>query len=187
MDWKERATAKEEFLRRQFLAALDGDAAEYRRFLDAVASHLRAYFRRRLARLPDEVEDLVQESLFAIHHARHTYSPAQPVTAWLHTIARYKLIDLLRARGRREALHEPLEDHLDIVAESDTDAIEARRDLERVLELLPTRQREILVMMKVEGATVAQVSAAMGMTPAAVKVSVHRSLKALAAKLRERP
>lgn len=186
MDWKERATAKEAVLRRQFVAALDGDAAEYRRFLDAVALHLRAFFRRRLAQLPDEVEDLVQETLFAVHHARHTYSPAQPVTAWLHTIARYKLIDLLRARGRREALHDPLDDDLEIVAESDTDAIEAKRDLDRVLELLPARQREILVMMKVEGATVAEVSAAMGMSESAVKVSVHRSLKALAAKLRER-
>jgi RNA polymerase sigma-70 factor (ECF subfamily) len=185
MDWNERARATEELLRGQFLAGLDGDAAQYRQFLGAVASHLRAYFRRRLPQLADDVEDLVQETLFAVHQNRHTYSPGQPVTAWLHTIARYKLIDLLRARGRREALNDPLDDHLEIVAHSDTEALEARRDLDNILTSLPTRQRQILVMMKVEGASVAQVSAAMGMSESAVKVSVHRSLKALAAKLRE--
>jgi RNA polymerase sigma factor (sigma-70 family) len=186
MDWKERADATEEMLRAQFLAALNGDADAYRRFLEAVASHLRAYFRRRLTQLPDEVEDLVQECLFAVHQSRHTYEPSQPLTAWLYTIARYKLIDLLRARGRREALHEPLDEDLEIVARSETDALEARRDLQKVLESLPGKQRRILVMMKVEGASVAEVSAATGMSQSAVKVSVHRALKALAAKMRGR-
>jgi RNA polymerase sigma-70 factor (ECF subfamily) len=187
MDWNERASATEEKLRSQFLAALGGDPAAYREFLVAVAAHLRAFFRRRLAQLPDEVEDLVQETLLAVHQSRHTYDADQPLTAWLHTIARYKLVDLLRARGRREALHEPLDDDLQIVARSDTEAAEARHDLEKVLRSLPDRQRQALMMTKVEGASVAEVSAATGMSESAIKVSVHRGLKALAAKLRGTP
>jgi RNA polymerase sigma-70 factor, ECF subfamily len=184
MDWKERANAAEERLHGLFVAALAGDTAAYEQFLSAVATHLRAFFRRRLTQLPDDVEDLVQDCLFAIHQSRHTFRTGQPLTAWLHTIARYKLVDLLRERSRREALHDPLDDELAIFAESDTDAGDARRDLAAVLEAVPEKQRKILLMMKVEGASVAEVSAATGMSPSAVKVSVHRTLKALAARLK---
>lgn len=184
MDWKERADATEERLRRQFLRALAGDAAAYQQFLAALSAHLRAYFRKRMSQLPDDVEDLVQESLLAVHGSRHTYKPEQPLTAWVYTIARYKLIDHLRSRSRREALHDPLEDDLQIFAGSDTEAADARRDLEKVLQSLPERQRRALVMMKLEGASVAETALATGMSEASVKVGVHRSLKALSAKVR---
>jgi RNA polymerase sigma-70 factor (ECF subfamily) len=46
----------------------------------------------------------VQETLLAIHNQRHTYDAGQPLTAWVHAIARYKLVDLLRRRAVREAL-----------------------------------------------------------------------------------
>src|SRR5437763_8834234 len=187
MDWKDRASATEELLHRQFVAAMAGDAEAYREFLKAIASHLRAFFRRRLSQHPDDVEDLVQDCLFDVHQSRHTYNPEQPLTAWLYTIARYKLVDLLRARGRREALHEPLDDDMEIFARSDTEPAEARRDLERILLELPPRQRRVLAMLKLEGASVAETAAAMGMSESAVKVSVHRSLKALAARFKGYP
>ena len=84
--------------------------------------------------LPDEVEDLVQESLLALHLQRGTYDPSLPVGAWVHAIARHKLVDLFRRRGRRESLHEPL-DELDeaqhpLVSEEQP----ARRDLGVLLE-----------------------------------------------------
>ena len=127
MEWQERADATEERLRRQFLLALAGDAVAYQQFLTALSAHLRAFFRKRMAQLPDDVEDMVQESLLAIHHNRHTYRPGQPLTAWVHTIARYKLVDLLRSRSRREALNDPIEDDLEIFATSDAVAADARR------------------------------------------------------------
>ena len=182
MDRMHDADATEERLRALLLAALAGDGAAYRRFLGSLAAHLRAYFRRRLFQLPDEVEDLVQETLLAIHSHRHTYRPDQPLTAWVHSIARYKLVDLLRARSRREALHDPLDDELEIFAAADTEVLEARRDLEVLLRALPQRQRNAVRMLKVDGASVAETATAMGMSESAVKVSVHRSLKALAAR-----
>ena len=87
-----------------------------------LSAHLRAFLRRSLFGWPDEVEDLVQECLLAMHNKRHTYQSDQPLTAWVHAIARYKLIDLLRSKSGREALHDPLDD-------SGTDASDARRDL----------------------------------------------------------
>jgi RNA polymerase sigma factor (sigma-70 family) len=186
MDWKEPADALEERLRRQLLRALAGDAAAYEQFLTALSAHLRAFFRKRMSQLPDDVEDLVQESLLAVHGSRHTYKPEQPLTAWVHTIARYKLIDFLRARSRRDALNDPLEDDLQIFAGSDIEAADARRDLEKVLQYLPQRQRRAIVMMKLDGASVAETALATGMSESSVKVGVHRGLKALSAKVRSR-
>ena len=80
----------EERLRGPWLAALGGDAAAYESSLRELAAMLRGYYRRRLASLPDEVEDLVQETLIAVHNQRHTYDPGQPLTAWVHAIAKYK-------------------------------------------------------------------------------------------------
>jgi RNA polymerase sigma-70 factor, ECF subfamily len=186
MDWQERVDATEERMRGQFMSALAGDAVAYQQFLTALSAHLRAFFRKRMAQLPDDVEDMVQEALLAIHNNRHTYRPEQPLTAWVHTIARYKLIDLLRSRSRRELLNDPLEDDLEIFAKSDSDAAEARRDLDTILQSLPERQRRALVMIKLEGASVAETALATGMSEASVKVGVHRSVKALTAKLKGR-
>jgi RNA polymerase sigma-70 factor (ECF subfamily) len=184
MDANEAGSSTEERLRRQFLAAQAGDATLYRQFLSALGQHLRAFFRRRMTQLPDDVEDLVQETLLAIHHGRHTYRAEQPLTAWVHTIARYKLVDFLRARSRHEAFNDPLDDELEIFAASDTNAAEARRDLEQMLQTLPERQRRALVMVKLAGASVAETAQATGLSEASVKVGVHRSLKALSARFR---
>lgn len=184
MEWKERADATEAKLRGLLLAALGGDAVAYREFLATLGSHLRAYFRRRLSALPDSVEDLVQETLLAVHTHRHTYEPQLPLTAWVHTIARYKLVDLLRAHARQDALNDPLDDELEVFASCELQAHEAKRDLAQILRALPERQRRTLVMTKLEGASVAETARATGQTESAVKVSVHRSLKLLAARMR---
>lgn len=171
-------------LRELLVCGMGGDAAAYHAFLQALSAHLRGFLRGRLTRLPDEVEDLVQETLLAVHNQRHTYDPDQPLTAWVHAIARYKMIDLLRRREGRDALHEPLDEEAAIFSKSDTEAADAQRDLARLLEQLPDRQRLPIVHMKLEGLSVAEAARATGMTEAAVKVGVHRGLKALAALIR---
>ena len=103
------------------------------------------------------------------------------LTAWVHAIARCKLVDLLRAHGRRDALSDPLDDELQVFASSDTDASDARRDLSRLLEQLPDHQRLSIVHMKLEGLSVIETAQATSMFESSVKVGVHRGLKALAA------
>jgi len=175
---------KEDRLRRLCLLGLDGDTRAYHDFLKALGAHLRAYFRKRLFQIPDEVEDLVQETLLAIHTQRHTYRHDQPLTAWVHGIARYKLIDMLRARVGRENLNDPLDDDLEVIASSDIDASDAHRDLAKLLQSLPDKQRLPIVHMKLEGLSVIETARRTGLSESAVKVGVHRGLKALAAKLR---
>lgn len=166
------------------VSGLAGDRAAYHLFLKELSAHLRAFFRRRLAGLPDEVEDLVQETLLAVHNHRHTYEADQPLTAWIHAIARYKLIDMLRRRAGHEAHNDPLDDELDILSVSDTDAMDARRDVATLLEQLPDRQRLPIQYVKLEGLSVSEAAHVTGMSESAIKVGVHRGLKALAAKIR---
>lgn len=177
-------SAIEDRLRDLLVRGLAGDTLSYHTFLRELSAHLRAFLKGRLTRLPDEVEDLVQETLLAVHNQRHTYDPVQPLTAWVHAIARYKLVDLLRRRAGRETLNDPLDDELAVFAASDTEADDARRDLARLLDSLPDSQRKPIVHMKLEGLSVVEVARLTGMSESAVKVGVHRGLKALAAKIR---
>jgi RNA polymerase sigma-70 factor (ECF subfamily) len=175
---------KEERLRSLLIRGLAGDATAYHIFLGELAAHLRSFLRRRLARLPEEVEDLVQELLLAIHNQRHTYDPEQPLTAWAQAIARYKLIDLLRRRSRSDLLHDPLDEEEELFAAADAGAAEARYDVAKLLQELPDRQRLPILYVKIEGGSVADTAKRTGMSESAVKVGIHRGLKALAAKIR---
>ena len=97
----------------------------------------------------------------------------------MHAIARYKLIDLLRSKSVREALHVPLDDDLSVFAESSTDASDARRDLAGLLESLSDRQRLPIEHVKPQGLSVTEAATLLGMSESAVKVGIHRGLKTL--------
>lgn len=177
----------EERLRGPWLAALAGDGDAYASCLTELAAMLRAYFRRRLTRWPDEVEDLVQETLIAVHNQRHTFDAGQPLTAWVHAIAKYKYVDLVRRRAGRDALHEPLDDDVAAFAASDHEAADAKRDLAKLLAMLPDRHRRPIECVKIQGLSVAEAARQTGMSESAVKVGIHRGLKALAELIRRQP
>jgi RNA polymerase sigma-70 factor (ECF subfamily) len=162
------------------LASLDGDAKAYRLLLDALSVGLRAYYHRRLGGAADE-EDLVQDTLIAMHTRRATYDPGQPLTAWVYAIARYKLIDHYRRQKIRQAV--PLEDAGPIFASDEAGTALARLDLDRMLAALPERTRKLIVRTKVEGFSNAEAGAEAGLTETAAKVRVHRGLKLLSDRL----
>jgi RNA polymerase sigma-70 factor (ECF subfamily) len=176
--------AKEDRLRALLMRGLAGENSDYQLFLTELSAHLRAFLRRRLIQLPDEVEDLVQEALLAVHNQRHTYDPRQPLSAWVQAIARYKLVDLLRRRAGQETLNDPLDEAMAVFSSSDTEAAEARRDLNKLLADLPEQQRLPIVHTKLEGLSVKETAELTGMSESAIKVGVHRGLKALALKIK---
>jgi RNA polymerase sigma-70 factor (ECF subfamily) len=186
MNIKDGLLAKEQRLRSLLLGGLSGDAVAYESFLKELSAHLRNFLRRRLVSLPDDVEDLVQESLLAVHNQRHTYDPGQPLSAWVQAIARYKLVDLLRRRASRDLLTEPLDEESDLFAAADSEAAEAQRDLNRLLDELPDKHRLPIVHVKLEGLSVKETAEKTGMSESAIKVGIHRGLKFLAAKMRSR-
>ena len=167
--------AAEPQYREWMVAALAGDGACYRRLLAALTGHLRAYYMRRVGAAT--AEDLVQETLIAIHSRRATYDPGQPLTAWVYGIARYKLIDEFRRERRRAQV--PLEDAEELFAVDDSEARAARRDVEKLLARLPEAKQRLVRAVKLEGASIAEVAAQTGMSETAVKVGVHRAVKSL--------
>ncbi|AWT12300.1 RNA polymerase subunit sigma [Stutzerimonas frequens] len=180
---QETLQARENELRALLLRGLDGDARAYRAFLDQLGGHLRGFLRRRLPQ-SDELEDVLQEVLLAVHNARQTYRAEQPLTVWVQAICRYKLTDHYRARGRQAAQTDWLDEADELLAVQDNEQTEARRDLGKLLQQLPPRQRLPIVHVKLEGRSVEETARLTGLSSSAIKVGIHRGLKALAAKIR---
>lgn len=175
-------TTNEVELRALMTAGLDGDGAAHRTLLDRLSRHLRAYYKGKLARIgrsSEEAEDLVQDALMAIHTRRQTYDPGQLFTPWVHAIARYKLIDHLR-RTKASMTDVPLDEADEIVALDDHAGAESALDLDRLLTALPEKMQRAIRCVKIEGLSVAEAATRCSMSESAIKVSVHRGLKALA-------
>ncbi|MGV3579286.1 sigma-70 family RNA polymerase sigma factor [Brevundimonas sp.] len=173
-------TDREAHLQSLMLRGLDGDAAAWRVLLTDMGAHLRPFFSRRLFDGGADTEDLVQETLIAIHAKRTTWDRNQPFTGWAFAIARHKLIDHLRRRGRRPT--HPLDEASDLFADHTVEDGATQADLGRCLALLPVRQRRLIEDVRLKGLTVAEAAASHGYTLTAAKVSIHRSMKSLNAR-----
>jgi RNA polymerase sigma-70 factor (ECF subfamily) len=167
------------------MAGLDGDAASHRALLQALVPLLSGFFSRRLRDADCDVEDLVQETLISVHGKRGTYDRDRPFTAWLYAIARYRLID----HYRRRRVTVPIEDvEAILVAEGFEAAASARMDVDELLSTLSPKQARAIRDTHVDGLSIAEAAARAGIGESDVKISVHRGLKALAARIRgERP
>jgi RNA polymerase sigma-70 factor (ECF subfamily) len=169
-------------LKALFLRGLGGDAGAHRQFLARTASHLRAWYRGRLRHAPDDAEDLVQETLIALHTRRDSYDASYPVTAWIYAIARYRLIDHWRRHKRRGApvaIEDAPESADGMFARAEDEAVDAKRDVARLLGRLPQKQRDAIRLVKLDGVSVREAAQQTGLSESDVKVSAHRGLKAL--------
>jgi RNA polymerase sigma-70 factor (ECF subfamily) len=174
-------SAYEEGLHVLITQGLQGDAAAYRQFLDRLGGMFRTFFRRKL-RSEDvaHAEDLVQETLLAIHLHRHSYDPSRRITAWVYAIARYKLIDHYR---RSPALRQfvPVDDIDDLFSGDVADASDPARDIAAMLKHLPVKQSTAIRLVKLEELTSKEAAQRMGVSEADVKINLHRGLKKLMA------
>lgn len=176
--------ANEAQLRSWLLQGLDGDEAAHRAFLNAAAGLLRGYFRNRLRGAPEDAEDLVQETLVALHTRRDSYDPSFPLTAWMYAIARYRLIDHLR-RKRRRGDHSSIDDVDPGGDDPQFDASDAKRDIATLLAQLPPKQQQAIRLVKLEERSVREAADLTGFTESDIKISIHRGLKALMRKMAE--
>lgn len=164
------------------LRGLDGDAAAQRLLLTELSRRLRPFFARQLRSDVSAAEDLVQETLIAIHTRRESYDRSRPFMSWAFAIARYKMVD--HFRRNRMWLAEPIETAEDLFTADDIAGADATYDLERLMTDLPERQRTVIRYVKIEGLSVVEAAERSGLSPANVKVSVHRGLKKLAEQAR---
>lgn len=158
--------------------SLEGNTAAYQQLLVLLTVAVRNAVRSRVRFAGLEAEDVVQEVLLALHLKRSTWIRGTPVGAWVAAIARNKIVDALRRRGRRVEV--PIESVLETLGFEEASGQEQAHDLERALEKLNPRQREVVRAVSLEGHTAQEVATRLQMSEGAVRVTLHRSLKLLA-------
>jgi RNA polymerase sigma-70 factor, ECF subfamily len=158
-------------------AAIAGDERAYTEFLRRAACLVRGFARRKVVQGGIDPEDIVQETLLAIHMKRHTWRDDAPVTPWLYAIARYKLIDAFRRRRRRVEIE--IGEITETFAEPQSETV-SERDIGRVLETLAPGQRSVVAAVSVDGLSISETAKSLGMTETAVRVALHRGLTAIA-------
>ncbi len=167
--------------------AQEGDSDAYERLLQDVLPDLRALVGARL-RDPSGAEDVVQNVLFSIHRARHTFEPGRPFGPWMRAIARNAVIDAHRARSSRLRREVPLESDADVPDTSEH--VDPHQPLpawlQQALDALPAAQREAVELIHLRELSVAQAAEIVGIRPGALKVRAHRGYKALRAMLANR-
>jgi RNA polymerase sigma-70 factor, ECF subfamily len=167
-------------------AANAGDGAAYRRVLEGIAPVLRAQIRSLLKRTGSDVEDaedILQETLLAIHLKRHSWRQDEPFTPWMRAIARHKLIDALRRRGRRIAV--PIEYFAETLAAPEEERPLSPVEADRMLSMIDGRPREVVKAVAFGGLTTQEAASRLGMSEGAVRVSLHRGISALSKALQK--
>lgn len=157
------------------ILALDGDKAAYRALLEDLGRQLKPFFLRRLFGDKSQAEDLVQETLLAIHTRRITYDRGKAFLPWVNGIAHHKLIDHLRRHGREMAT--PLDEDVPVSDEGDT--ADARMDVDRILSGVSERTAGLIRKVKIEGQSIDEAARDAGLSQSAVKVAIHRGLATL--------
>jgi len=165
--------------------SLQGDSCAYQQLLVLLTVAVRSVVRGRARSAGLDPEDVVQEVLLALHLKRNTWVKGTPVAPWVSAIARNKIVDALRRRGSR--IEVPLDDVLETLCTDDVENEGQAHDLERALLGLNERQRDVVRAVSLEGRTAREVAARLQMTEGAVRVTLHRSLRALAAAFRVIP
>ncbi|HSM95506.1 MAG TPA: sigma-70 family RNA polymerase sigma factor [Rhizomicrobium sp.] len=167
-------------------AGLAGDAAAYRRLLEAIAPRLRKFAVNGLLRSGignADAEDVVQEILLAIHLKRQTWMQDQPFLPWLNAIARHKLIDVMRRRGRRGEV--PIEGLIEVLPDATPEPESSASELNKLVSRLDGKQQTVVSSISLDGHSIKDTAAKLGMSEGAVRVAFHRGLKKLAELYRE--
>lgn len=159
--------------------SLDGDCDAYARLLSALTAELRRTIRARARSAGLEPEDVVQEVLMALHAKRNTWIRGTPVAPWVSAIARNKIVDAHRRRGRR-----PEVDFESVVAslqQPGDDGADLSRDLALGLASLPVNQRKVVEAISLQGYSAQETASLLRMSAVGVRVTLHRAIKTLTA------
>lgn len=172
--------SKDRELAHLLVLAQEGDGEAYERFLRELSMILRHFLANRLRRA-DGIEDVLQDTLIAIHQARHTYLPARPLGPWAYAICRHRMVDFIRKRQRISRNEQPLLDGFDWPASPSSQPRETELESEvlEALSRLPERQRDVIKLLKWQGLSVKDTAAKMHLSESAVKVTAFRGYQAI--------
>lgn len=159
-----------------------GDEAAYALLLAKIMPILRAIVHHQAPTLgPEAREDVVQVTLIALHLKRQSWREDLPLLPWMNAIARHKAIDAHRARIARGGArrHVPIDDLADQLADPEAEDPARRHDIDKVLGAIDPRAAEIVRGVGILGESAAEIGARLNMSEGAVRVALHRALRAL--------
>lgn len=168
----------------RMVAAQAGDRAAYEALLRDCIPFIKRVARGQGVR-PELIDDVVQETLFTVHQARHTYDPNRSFTAWLRTITQRRAIDGLRRGGRTRTreIYAPLEYENHADPDSDPEEAAIRLDNTEVLKSavgrLSAGQREAVEHLALAYQSPEQAANITGRSAGSLRVDWHRALKSL--------
>lgn len=173
------ATLIEEQVAAQFKQALAGDMAIYREFLQRITPVIRGLVQSKLPSFDAaSVEDVVQETLLAIHAKRQTWQQDKPLLPWIYAIARYKSVDALRSKDKSGTGEELDIDEIEEI-EAPPSTLEQSLDVEVAVRQLDGKVAGVVQAIGVEGISVRETGDRLAMSENAVRVAFHRGLKQL--------
>jgi RNA polymerase sigma-70 factor, ECF subfamily len=128
---------------------------------------------------PQDAEDVLQEVLLRIHRHAGELADADRVLAWVHRIARNAIVDHYRRRAARpEHAAGAADDFGDVVATNDEPTDASRRELAHclrpLLERLPDKHRQAVILTELEGFTQVDAARRLGVTVSGMKARVQR-------------
>lgn len=157
-------------------SAQAGHEADYRLLLTELSAAVQRYLLSRFGH-HHFIEDCVQETLVAIHQARHTYDSQRRFRPWLFAIVRHKAIDTLRhQRSQQNTVNRHREEQLLHSQNASPGHIEDTVVQGRLMDSLSPHYREAITLTKIDGLSVAEAAARLSISQSALKVRVHRAI-----------
>jgi len=162
------------------VSAQAGNESDYRRLLTELTNVIYNFLRSRFGN-HHFIEDCVQESLIAIHQARHTYDRRRPFRPWLFAIVRHKAIDTLRKHNTRQKITGQYKGEQETLSQTGQQSdVESEIIRGSLLDSLSKEYQDVLVLTKIMGFSVAETAEKLGISRSLVKVRVHRAIRKLA-------
>lgn len=168
---------KDKLLETLMIKAQAGDMLAYRELLDQLSVLIPKLARNRVP--ADMLDDLIQEVLFSVHKARHTYDPCRSFFAWFCAINDFRVNDILRQKYRHS------KKIIKITEERNVEDPDNHERLYEIIEQLPEKQREVITRLKLQGYSISEVAEKMSLSVAAVKMIAHRSYEKIRMLLKE--
>lgn len=161
------------------ISAQAGNEIDYRQLLTELTDVIYNFLRSRFGN-HHFIEDCVQETLIAIHEARHTYDHHRPFRPWLFAIVRHKAIDTLRKQNTRQKITGQYRGEQEILSQANLqNEVESEMIRGRLLDSLSAEHRDVLVLTKIIGFSVAETAKKLDISNSLVKVRVHRAIRKL--------
>ena len=153
-----------------------GDTVAATALIEQLSPQLYRFFAAQLGNV-DDAGDMLQDAWLRVHRVRHTYRAGEPVLPWIYAIARRVRVDSYRKR-RRIAVREIA---VAILPETPAPGVQSSElpAFDQLIADLPSSQREVLTMLKVNGLSLEEIARATSSRVGAVKQKAHRAYERL--------